>query len=69
MELATLVAKALLASAESTEVLGSLWNYIVVEVEVDTTPLGCDECVSDVSKMRGRWARVDKVDRRPVDLQ
>jgi len=40
VELATLVAKALLASAESTEVLGSLWNYIVVEVEVDTTPLG-----------------------------
>jgi len=40
VELATLVSEALLASAESTEVLGSLWDYIVIEVEVDTTPLG-----------------------------
>jgi len=32
-----LVAEALLASAESTEVLGSLGNYIVVEDEVDPT--------------------------------
>lgn len=40
MELATLVAEALLAGAESTEVLGSLWDYIIVEVEVDTSLLG-----------------------------
>jgi len=40
VELATLVAKALLASAKSTEVLGSLWDYIIVEVEVDSSSLG-----------------------------
>jgi hypothetical protein len=40
VKLASLVAEALLASAESTEVLGSLWDYIVIEIEVDTTPLG-----------------------------
>jgi hypothetical protein len=33
------ISEALLASAKSTEVLGSLWNYIVVEVEVDATAL------------------------------
>lgn len=41
VELATLVAKSLFTGAESTEVLGSLGDYIVVEVEVDTSALGC----------------------------
>jgi len=40
VELAALVAEALLAGAESTEVLGGLGNYIVIEVEVDTSSLG-----------------------------
>lgn len=39
MELATLVAEALLAGAESTEVFGGLGDYIVEEVEVDTATL------------------------------
>jgi len=33
------VAEALLAGAESTEVLSGLWDYIVVEVEVDAALL------------------------------
>jgi hypothetical protein len=36
-----LVSKALLASAESTEVLDSLGGNVVVEVEVDTAGLLC----------------------------
>jgi hypothetical protein len=40
MERAALVAEALLTSAESTEVFGSLGNYIIVEVEVDASDLG-----------------------------
>lgn len=43
MELAALVPEALLAGAKSTEVLCSLWNYIVVELEVDAAFLGCFE--------------------------
>lgn len=43
VEFAALVSKALLASTESTEVLGSLWNYIVIEVEVDAALLGWRE--------------------------
>ena len=39
MERRTLVAKALLASAEGTEVLSSLRDDIVEEVEVDTARL------------------------------
>lgn len=35
------ISESLLTSAESTEVLGSLWDYIVVESEVDTTGLFC----------------------------
>ena len=35
VELGALVAEALLASAESTEVLGGLGSHIVVELEVD----------------------------------
>jgi hypothetical protein len=41
VELAALVAEALLAGAESTEVLSGLRDYIVVEVEVDATLLSC----------------------------
>ncbi len=41
MECRTGVSKALLASAESTEVLGGLWDYIIVEYEVDATSLLC----------------------------
>jgi hypothetical protein len=41
VELAALVPKALLAGAKSTEVLCGLWNYIVVELEVDAAFLGC----------------------------
>lgn len=41
VKLAALVAKALLAGAESAEVLSSFWDYIVVEVEVDPASLGC----------------------------
>jgi hypothetical protein len=41
MELAALVAESHLAGAKSTEVLCGLWNYIVVELEVDATCLGC----------------------------
>jgi len=33
------VSEALLASAESTEVLSGLWDYVIVEVEVDATGL------------------------------
>ena len=40
MELATLVSEALFASAESTEVLGGLWDYIFVELEVDAAGFG-----------------------------
>ena len=40
MERAALVAKALLSSAESTEVLGSLGDYIIVELEVDAGGFG-----------------------------
>lgn len=41
VEFATLVAESLLAGAEGTEVLGRLWDYIVVELEVDPGLLGC----------------------------
>ena len=33
------VSEALLAGAKSTEVLSSLWDYIIVEVEVDAALL------------------------------
>ena len=35
------VSEALLTSAESTEVLGSLWDYFIVELELDATGLLC----------------------------
>jgi hypothetical protein len=37
VEFAALVAEALLAGAEGTEVLGSLWDNVVKELEVDAT--------------------------------
>jgi hypothetical protein len=37
----TSISEALLAGAESTEVLSGLWDYIVVEVEVDAAGLLC----------------------------
>jgi hypothetical protein len=40
MELAVLVSKALLICAEGTEVLDSLWNYIVVKFEIDAANCG-----------------------------
>jgi len=40
VELAALVAEALVAGAEGTEVLSGLWDYIIVEVEVDAAFLG-----------------------------
>ena len=39
----TSVSEALLAGAESTEVLSGLWDYIVVEVEVDAAGLLCEK--------------------------
>lgn len=35
------VSEALLARAKSTEVLSGLWDYIIVEVEVDAAGLFC----------------------------
>ena len=46
MELAALVAVSLLASAQSSEVLGGLGDNVVVEGEVDATFLGCDRTPS-----------------------
>lgn len=37
MELAALVPKTLLAGAECSEVLGRSWDYIIVEVEGNST--------------------------------
>lgn len=42
VEVRALVTEALLASAEGTEVRGSLGNNIVKEVEVDATFLDCN---------------------------
>ena len=53
VESAALVAEALLASAESTEVLDGLGNYIIVEVEVDATLLGCGKYCQRPSAQRG----------------
>jgi len=44
VELAALVAEALFSGAKSTEVLSSLWDYIVVKREVDATGLGRRDC-------------------------
>jgi hypothetical protein len=40
MELAALVPEAFLAGAKSTEVFDSLWDYGVVELEVDAADFG-----------------------------
>ena len=40
MEFAALVPEAFLASAKSTEVFDSLWDYTVVELEVDAADFG-----------------------------
>jgi hypothetical protein len=46
VELAASIPEALLAGAEGTEVLGRLWDDIVVDVEVDTAALLCGVRVS-----------------------
>ena len=40
MELATLVPETFLTGAKSTEIFDSLWDYMVVELEVDATNFG-----------------------------
>ena len=40
MELAALVPEAFLDGTKSTEVFDSLWDYIVVELEVDAAGFG-----------------------------
>ena len=52
MELGARVSKALLTSAESTEILAGLGDDMVVEVEVDAAGLVCDD-VSSRSRIRG----------------
>ena len=42
VERRALVAEALLTGAESTEVLGSLGDFVIEEVEVDAAGLLCD---------------------------
>ena len=42
MELAALVAKALLTSTEGAEVFGGLGSYIIVEIEIDSAAMSCD---------------------------
>ncbi len=54
------VAKALLAGAESPEVLGSLGDNVAVEVEVDTARLGCQSKESQLAKkliIKMLWAK------------
>jgi len=48
VELAALVAEALLAGAESTEVLDGLRGHVVVELEVDAAGAGCTVSVSSI---------------------
>lgn len=50
----TSVAEALLAGAESTEVLSCLWDYIVVEVEADAAGLLCKKKVVSCLAIRGK---------------
>jgi len=42
VERRTSIAESLLASAESTEVLSGLWDYVIVELECDTAGLVLD---------------------------
>ena len=56
MEARALVAEALLASAESAEVLGRLWHILVVEVEVDDAGLAAVvDLEVDWSRHCGWW--------------
>ena len=56
------ISKALLASAKSTEVLGSLWDYIVVQVEVDAAGLFylmvSKDVIAGFGAVGRRWGRV-----------
>lgn len=44
------ISEALLTSAESTEVLGGLWDYVIVKEEVDTAGLLCSRFVLAVDR-------------------
>lgn len=48
MELGASVPEALLTGAESTEILGGLWDDVVEEVEVDATRALCDWMLAQV---------------------
>jgi hypothetical protein len=60
MELAALVAEALLASAEGTEVLGGLGDDVVVDVEVDAAVLRCGVGLAQPSSMATVWSGVKR---------
>jgi hypothetical protein len=51
VELGASVAEALLAGAESAEVLGGLGNNIIVKSEVDAAAAGCEEDWSATSSL------------------
>jgi hypothetical protein len=61
MELAALVAEALLASAEGTEVLGGLGDDVVVDVEVDAAILSCGAGLAQPSAMAVMWSAVEGI--------
>lgn len=44
------ISEALFTSAESSEILGGLWDYVIVKVEVDTTGLLYEGCVLAVDR-------------------
>ena len=52
MELGTLVAEALFASAKGTEIFSGLGRDVVIEVEVDTASLVCDEVRNDSARVK-----------------
>lgn len=54
MEFAAFIAEALLACAESTEVLSRFGNHVVVEVEFDAAFARCRGGVS-VEDLRSKW--------------
>lgn len=58
MELGAGVTKALLTSAESTEVLGGLGDNIVIEIKVDAAALFCP-IVSTRPMARDDWSECD----------
>ena len=49
VEFRVLVSVSLRAGAESKEVLGSLWDNIIVELEVDTAALVCRNISTDLT--------------------